>query len=63
MLMTPVSDIQTRRYICWDRAPLVKFNQSVSQICDISGLREVHAFEKVTALYQTTNPHSNIMGR
>jgi hypothetical protein len=48
MLLTPVNDLQTRRYICWDRASLVKFNLSIGQICDISGLREVHAFEKVT---------------
>ncbi|KAI2510791.1 hypothetical protein MHU86_3577 [Fragilaria crotonensis] len=49
MLLTPVSDLQTRRYICWDCcAPFVKLNLSVGQICDISGLREVHAFEKGT---------------
>lgn len=49
MLLTPVNDYQTRRYICWDRAPLEKLNISIGQICDIIGLREIAAFPKVTA--------------
>jgi hypothetical protein len=49
MLLTPVNDNETRRYICWDRVPLEKFNVSVGQICDITGLHEVPAFSKITA--------------
>jgi hypothetical protein len=49
MLLTPVNYYLTRRYICWDRAPMEKLNVSVGQICDIIGLREVAAFAKVTA--------------
>jgi hypothetical protein len=49
MLLTPVNDYQTMRYICWDRAPLEKLNVSIGQICDIIGLREIAAFPKVTA--------------
>jgi hypothetical protein len=57
MLLTPVNDNETRRYICWDRVPLEKLNVSVGQICDITGLHEVPAFSKVTAFvknYEST---------
>jgi hypothetical protein len=50
MLLTPVNDIYTpRRYVFWDRALLEKFNLSIGQICDITGMREVPAYAKVKA--------------
>ena len=54
MLLTPMNDFHTRRYIYWDRALLEKFNLSVGQICDIIRMREVPAFSKVTL--QTIRP-------
>ena len=62
MLLTPVNDNETRRYICWDRVPLEKLNISVGQICDITGLQEVPAFSKVTAFIQNYESHFECNG-
>ena len=47
MLLTPVNDFHTRRYICWDRTLLEKFNLSIGQVCDIIGMHEIPAYAKV----------------
>ena len=49
MLLTPIGDVEMRRYTCWERSILENLELSIGAVCDVTGLREVPAYTNITA--------------
>jgi hypothetical protein len=44
MLLTPIGDVETRRYTCWERSFLEKMELSIGAVCAISAYANITAF-------------------